>query len=70
MLKFVNKEVLVEADTANRFYWVDLTNKIILITEQVDTGTAAKDIIKSNNLPSNKGCKNFFHLFPRNMYLT
>ena len=70
MLKFVNKEVLMEADTANRFYWVDLTNKIILITEQVDTGTAAKDIIKSNNLPSNKGCKNCFHLFPSNMYLT
>ena len=52
------------------FYWVDLTNKIILITEQVATGTAAKDIIKSNNLPSNKGCKSLFHLFLSNMYLT
>ena len=55
MQKFMNKEVLEEANTACRLYKVDLTDKkIFLLAEQVDIGTAVKSTIKLNNLPYNK----------------
>ena len=69
MQKFVKKEVLEEANASYRLFKVDLTyKKIILLAEQVDIGTAAKNTINSNNIPSNKklqfrkGCLKFLSI--------